>query len=195
MPTSARATEEGSPITFLDAIPEGVVHFARTLVAGRVLASPLELQNVPPQPALSRTRLTHDLDQIIVVSEYAAWLEWIVHWIAEFSEFTGAQAIRLRMSHARFPTCPRFHIDGVELRLIATLTGPGTEWLHASDVAHDAGGYVSQVYDPQVIQQMPPRSIGLFKGARYNPKIVDAVVHRSPASLEDRVIVTLDVAA
>ena len=124
-----------------------------------------------------------------------AWRAWMSQWIRAFGQLAGADHVRLRMSHSRQPTCPKFHVDGVHLRLIATLSGPGTQWLPKEHVEYLPDGGISQVPEPDRIEQMPAGSVGLFCGARFDQTGQAGVVHRSPPEHTDRVVLILDIAA
>ena len=82
----------------------------------------------------------------------------------------------------------------VQVRLIATLTGPGSEWIRAKDVAYHAD-QICQTPEPERIQHMSEGQIGYFRGSGYTDgdEDIKGVVHRSPMQEQDRIVLTMDV--
>ncbi|MBL8952802.1 MAG: DUF1826 domain-containing protein [Myxococcaceae bacterium] len=81
--------------------------------------------------------------------------------------------VGLRVALLDAPLCPAFHVDKVPCRLIATLSGAGTEW-RVGDTVH----------------QLPPGAAGWFKGTQWPGS--EPVVHRSPPGHERRLVLTID---
>lgn len=80
--------------------------------------------------------------------------------------------------------CPLFHVDSVNLRLIVTLNGPGTEWLADADVNRKHLGKGSNhriIRDGALIQQLKTFQVALLKGEEYPGNYGKGLVHRSPA--------------
>jgi hypothetical protein len=80
--------------------------------------------------------------------------------------------------------CPLFHVDSVNLRLIVTLHGPGTEWLADSDVNRKQLGKGSNhkiLRDGALIQQLKTFQVAFLKGEEYPGNYGKGLVHRSPA--------------
>jgi hypothetical protein len=50
-----------------------------------------------------------------------------------FRSFCGERPIRARLELTEKQNCPKFHVDNVQVRLVSTLVGPGTQWV-ASEV-------------------------------------------------------------
>lgn len=80
--------------------------------------------------------------------------------------------------------CPLFHVDSVNLRLIVTLNGPGTEWLADADVNRKHLGKGSNhkvIRDGALIQQLKTFQLAFLKGEEYPGNYGKGLVHRSPA--------------
>jgi hypothetical protein len=185
--------ERNCPIEISSSLPASICRFAGALVENRVLAEALEVPNVVVENTASQLQVGSA--QLADMLEYTEWLDWVAHWVARFSQISGAAAVSLRVSHSRRPTCPRFHVDAVRMRLIATLLGPGTEWLRPEDVVLSPDGRISQSPAPDSVRQMTPGSVGIFRGANFDAAPGCGVVHRSPPDRVDRVVMTLDIAA
>ncbi|MFT3978292.1 MAG: DUF1826 domain-containing protein [Sphingomonas bacterium] len=81
-----------------------------------------------------------------------------------FAAIMDCGAVTIRLEIIETDACRRFHADNVTARLLATLHGPGTQW-----IAADA---------PDMIHQLPTHAVAVFKGllAVDRPEIL----HRSP---------------
>ncbi len=194
MPEHDPSQKEG-PIEIFDAVPRPVTSFAATLVERRALAASLEVPLIGRERPATDLRRERAVEQIADIPGFEPWLAWVGHWTSRFGELSEAAAVSLRMSHSRHATCPRFHMDAVRLRLIATLLGPGTEWLRSEHVARANDGSIDQTPAPDTVQQLAPGSVGIFKGAAFDPVSRCGVVHRSPQERVDRVVMTMDIAA
>ena len=53
---------------------------------------------------------------------------------AIMGELMGCDQVGIRLETLSAPMCPRFHVDHVPCRMLITLSGAGTEWIHNSDV-------------------------------------------------------------
>jgi hypothetical protein len=114
-----------------------------------------------------------------------------------FATLTDAQSVGIRMAATQQRECPRFHVDGVGLRLLCTWLGEGTEWLAHEDVIREQLGRPSggcgEVKRPgAAIQHMEPFAVGVFKGEAWPGNAGRGAVHRSPAPSTWRVFVSLD---
>ncbi len=183
----------GYPIEVRDVVSAEVRGFADNLIASRRLAAPLILESVPVAEATAE----HLDDALVVLADvggFDAFVHWTVYWIRQFGRQANTSAARLKMVHARRPMCPRFHTDNVHMRLICTLTGPGSEWLPAQDVKFLPNGHIGQGPYDGVVRQLYPGSVGFFKGTAGSSVLSTGVVHRSPAEETDRLILTMDMA-
>jgi hypothetical protein len=95
-----------------------------------------------------------------------------------FATLTDANTVGLRMTATNRATCPRFHCDQVGLRLLCAWVGEGTEWLAQGD--------------GDVVRQMEPFAVGVFKGDLWPGNVGRGAVHRSPQPVGWRVFVSLD---
>lgn len=105
------------------------------------------------------------------------------------------KSVGIRVGALTRPMCPRFHVDKVACRLLMTLTGPGTEWIANPDVDFDL--FVDR--NTQLKPLKPGRAArvvdtghwALLKGGLWREGF-DGVVHRSPASSESRLMISID---
>lgn len=105
-----------------------------------------------------------------------AELVQIVHMFAAIMDRTS---VRIRLEVVETDACRKFHADHVTARLLMTLHGPGTQWIH--------------VDTPDDIQHMALGEIGLFKGRLWQEQ--PDILHRSPpicASGETRLLLVVD---
>lgn len=104
---------------------------------------------------------------------------WIDAALALFGDITGSEMIKLRVEITDEVTCPQFHVDMVHVRLVTTLHGAGTEFVHRDE--------------PLQIRQARAGDLVLLKGRRH-PTRTDAVKHRSPQRPrgERRIVMVLD---
>ncbi len=110
---------------------------------------------------------------------------------------TGARAVRIQLQSCDGDECRIFHVDHVDVRLITTYTGPGTDWLENDAVRREhLGGRglarrasVDAVNDAIVVDwtrvhRLPRFAVAAFRGAAASaPDAIDAtpaIVHRSP---------------
>jgi hypothetical protein len=111
--------------------------------------------------------------------------------------------VGLRLITVDKAMCPKFHVDKVPCRLITTLSGTTTEWLHHADVDRSKLGAGSQgmpdkvsgiFSHEQMIQRLDIGDVALLKGEGWFNNEQGGLVHRSP-SIEDnnrRLMLTLD---
>ena len=182
------------PVVTLNGVPASVGAFASRLIDERLLAAPVELDHVPLGESSSNMSVRQTLQPLSQLAGFEQWLGWVSDWARLFSLYSDASRVRMRLSHSRQPSCPKFHVDGVRLRCIAVLNGPGTEWLRAQDVRRLEDGSIAQNPDPALVQQIAPRSVAFFPGLYFDPTGNCGVVHRSPPDCVDRVVMTLDMA-
>jgi len=109
----------------------------------------------------------------------AALVAEITERATGFAALFPAPRLRLRLEVVQTNACWKFHMDYVPARLLATLSGRGTEWCLAD-----------QIY---AVQSMAAGDIAIFKGRM----LVDEprVLHRSPpidGSGETRFLLAID---
>lgn len=128
-----------------------------------------------------------------------------VRFLAQvYEDLTGAEELGLRLVSSHQALCPRFHVDRVDVRLICTYSGPGTEFLCQKDVdrrwlGHRADGRPDEasglLRTPDAVQRMQPFDVGLLKGEAWPSNQGRGAVHRSPpvpTSGTRRVFVTIE---
>jgi hypothetical protein len=121
-----------------------------------------------------------------------------------FRQITGGERLRLKLESFAGSLCERFHIDRVQLRLICSYAGPGTEWLEDRDVDRaklgpGSGGLSDEesglLREGARVRRLDRFTVGLMKGGLWPGS--RGLVHRSPrvgdASLR-RVLFKIDVA-
>ncbi|MEM9316529.1 MAG: DUF1826 domain-containing protein [Pseudomonadota bacterium] len=186
--------ERGRPLEFAHAIPLPVQRFAKAIIEHRALPAPALIKPLNPSERTLSGRLREELDPLTELVGFDDFAAWIAHWSERFARLTGGAAVSVRLFQARGPTCPRFHIDQVSLRLIAALEGPGSDWLRPEDVHYDPDGRITQTVDDACVQQARRGSVMVFPGALHRDDPSDAVVHRSPHCNAQRIVLTMDIA-
>ena len=112
----------------------------------------------------------------------------------------NCNGVGLRLAPLTSAMCPKFHIDNIQVRLVNTYLGGGTQWLPRELVDPNLLGHKSvgksdsQLYDAQHIQQLDAFDVALLKGSAWDNQNDMAAVHRScpVAKEEKRVLLTLD---
>ena len=113
---------------------------------------------------------------------YQLWLSDMAEICIASCTIQGCDFISFWLGSER--GCRRYHIDSVDLRMLVTYAGKGTEWIpdDAADRAAFANGEPNEkiVKDRSAIQYMKKWDIALFRGG---PK---GLLHRTPdAALDD----------
>lgn len=94
---------------------------------------------------------------------------------ARLAELLDRETVTVRLEMIETDACRRFHADYVSVRLIATLAGPGTQWLDADDAALLQAGTAPTAL---AVREIATGHVALFKGREWAPG--SAIVHRSP---------------
>ena len=107
----------------------------------------------------------------------------------------GCKKVRIRLETLRSPMCPLFHVDNIQFRLLMTLCGKGTEWIPNNlvdwEILSDINNDNNPVSADSEIQEFQVGNLSLLKGGAWNNHF-NGVVHRSPLSDEDRLLLSLD---
>lgn len=94
-----------------------------------------------------------------------------------------APKITVQISHITTDMCRLFHADHIDLRLLCTYAGKGTQWL-TEDNTNRAGlgkGCNDNICrDPKKVRIFNTFDVGLLKGSRYPGNDGFGAVHRSP---------------
>lgn len=122
-----------------------------------------------------------------------------------FCTVMGTRFARIRVDVTTQRTCPRFHVDNVQARLLCTYRGPGTEYLDrryadCSRLGPGSGGLPDEssglVRDAAGVHRMPALTIALLKGGRWPHAGSQGAIHRSPEmspGAGPRVMVAIDI--
>lgn len=104
-----------------------------------------------------------------------------------FARVMKTDRITLRLDVVDGDACRKFHQDNVSARLLCTYRGRGTEY-----------GKCTTRSEPDVIQQLPLGSAGIFKGRQWPAAPPSGIYHRSPqiaGSGETRLLLVIDAAS
>ena len=111
------------------------------------------------------------------------------------------EQVGLRLTTLDKAMCPKFHVDRVPCRLVATYSGVATQWLDHSVVDRSKLGMGSKgkiddksgLYkDHGDIQQLKAGDVSLLKGESWLGNEGGGLVHRSPSVQSKRLLLTLD---
>lgn len=112
----------------------------------------------------------------------------IIHLASLFAQISGTKHPRVRFERVEDDACALFHADSLNLRLLCTYAGPGTEWLENSNTRRHELGLQSRplaeanraiVIDSSKIRSIPAWHAAIFAG-RSRPGAEDnALIHRS----------------
>lgn len=132
-------------------------------------------------------------------------VDWLCQCIELFACLFEQQRVGVRFRCLDQAMCPRFHVDNLAVRLVHTLTGPGTHWLPEDGLDRSKLGPrpagqsdvdCGLIQHEQQIQRLQAGDVALLKGSGWADSPVPALVHRSPT--EDcsagRWVLTLDLA-
>jgi hypothetical protein len=117
-----------------------------------------------------------------------------------FASLLSVPTVKIELIKTQDRTCPLFHVDRVTLRLLCTLSGPGTEWLSDKGVNRK---YLGRGENRKIIKknalvyEAEPFQIVILKGNAYPGSSGAGIVHRSPAvpsTLEGRWLLRVDAA-
>lgn len=94
-----------------------------------------------------------------------------------------ADGVTVQLSHVDSDMCRLFHADHVNLRLLCTYWGKGTEWLSEAD-ADRAGlgkGCNRKICkNPQNVRHLSIFDVAVLKGSRFPGNQAYGAIHRSP---------------
>lgn len=127
-----------------------------------------------------------------------------VHLLAEMlCCLFDCNSFGLRLTPMTQAMCPKFHVDNIQVRLVCTYIGKGTQWLPNSVVNREKLGkgsagmedHLSGLYpDNLIIPQLESFDVALLKGEAWHDEGGKGLVHRScpMAEGEQRMLLTLD---
>jgi len=128
-----------------------------------------------------------------------------IGWLTRvYTDLLGCPSAALRIEVLERPMCPRFHVDRTGIRLVCTLRGPGTEWLHdgwadRSRLGPGSRGLADEdsglMLPGAEVERIPTFAVGLLKGSLWQDNADRGAIHRSPqipTSEGPRVMLSLD---
>ena len=133
----------------------------------RVLVAPCDL-NSALDPMLDACGLPNNDMRDFMVNDISAL-------VRKFSFISETEMVDVRLEHIDHDSCWRFHTDVVDLRLLTSYLGKGTEWvkpIHAQNAINDQKQYSGP------IERLELNEVGIFKGKRSLD--TNGIVHRSP---------------
>lgn len=177
--------------------PDNAVRGAGHEVLGAILMPDVNLavwesDDLPPVPhdlgAIDNIRIPVALEsaeatisEALVAARYpsaliAGWTAMVARHAKLLGNLLDCTNVVVRLKVVETDACCKFHADYVSVRLIATFTGPGTQWLDAGDAVRlHAGAEVEKLS----VRNIATGHIALFKGHDWAPE--RAIVHRSPS--------------
>lgn len=113
-----------------------------------------------------------------------------IGWLTRvYTDLLGCPSAALRIEALDRPMCPRFHVDRTGIRLVCTLRGPGTEWLHdgwadRSRLGPGSRGLADEdsglMLPGAEVERIPTFALGLLKGSLWQGNAGRGAIHRSP---------------
>lgn len=99
-----------------------------------------------------------------------------------FTCLLDCHQVGMRMTVLDKAMCPKFHRDNLQVRLVTTYKGPGTEWLAAP------------IKDENNVHKAETAEVVLLKGEAWPGNTDRGVWHRSPSPVagQRRLVVTMD---
>ncbi|WP_063465350.1 DUF1826 domain-containing protein [Ectothiorhodospira sp. BSL-9] len=140
---------------------------------------------VRESPRLKRVVALDDLNDLLE-SQLGA-LKWLAADIkvlaGYFQRVSGHTLLDISLDTISHQECPYFHVDNLDLRLVCTYLGTGTEYLDDTQVDR---GWLGQGANEKVCggstpHQAAPMDVLLMKGRTYPAPSERSQVHRSPA--------------
>lgn len=119
--------------------------------------------------------------------------------VRRFAALADTQLVRVKLEIERQDRCRYFHSDRVDLRLLCTYLGPGTEWVPDAFVdrsARGSGDNAAIVPDARRVERLAPFWVGLLKGDLHPDCPDRGCIHRSPPIAHRRqaarILLTID---
>jgi hypothetical protein len=134
-----------------------------------------------------------DLALPVLADGGAALLGELAFLTELYGELLGCPAVGLRVECLDRAMCPRWHVDRTGIRLLCTLSGPGTEWL--DDAVVDRAALRDGAAELAPGGRAAPFDIVLLKGSAWQGNAERGAIHRSPAvppGSGPRLLVALD---
>lgn len=159
-----------------DALPGNVAATAESLRHGAACSQRVRVPTDPSELPLSDFLRPFGYVDV----QHRPLADFIAQLLHIANAVIGSRPLWLRLDRITDDGCRRFHVDYVQVRMLCTLVGPGTEWLpeFAVDRAHLRDGSQSQVRDASAVRSIPSDAVALLRGERH--PLGSGVVHRSP---------------
>ncbi len=142
--------------------------------------------------ALEPTR--SGLEELAACLGTSALTHDVFRWVELFADITDANTVGLRLVQLTSAMCPRFHVDRMELRLVLTYRGPGTEFVEQAALEPHRARANDEI-EAGAVQRAGTGDVVLLKGEVWPLNAGRGAVHRSPAATpgSPRLVLTLDV--
>ncbi|MBH3412914.1 DUF1826 domain-containing protein [Pseudomonas putida] len=168
-------------------LPAQVEDFATLVVSlGQSLADQRVLdvnEHEPPQlPGL--------LQEAADLHGYEGFVADVTWRVSAYTCRVGARRVGLRLRVLQGAMCPRFHVDNVPLRLLTTYVGPGSEWLEEGAI--ERAGLHLAAAPVDNIRALQAGEVAVVKGEKWLGNEGAGLIHRSPASDQRRLLLSLD---
>ncbi|KJZ65985.1 DUF1826 domain-containing protein [Pseudomonas fluorescens] len=174
-------------------LPAHIADFGRLLLSlNEPLAESLVLELPSDDTEPNLHGLASGFSDLEGYEGFIADVSWLV---SAFACLLGAKRVGLRLRVLDKAMCPRFHVDHVPVRLIATYCGIGSQWLKEGVMdRRQLGNAETEPQDDSRIEQIASGEVALLKGEKWHGNEGFGLIHRSPqlASGERRLILTLD---
>ncbi|MFZ5935582.1 hypothetical protein BGP84_18805 [Pseudomonas putida] len=168
-------------------LPAQVEDFAALVVSlGQSLADQRVLDVSEHEPPLLPDLLQEAAD-LHGYEGFVADVKWLV---SAYTCLLGARRVGLRLRVLQGAMCPRFHVDNVPLRLLTTYVGPGSEWLEEG--ALERVGLHLAPAPVDNIRTLQAGEVAVLKGEKWLGNEGAGLIHRSPASGQRRLLLSLD---
>lgn len=194
-PAHARYVERAAALEEIKQPDVNLVLWSRTLpppvhhLGSLLQSSALSLRYDGTAPAVADIQSA--LRLVVPEAEASPVVEWLARDVVDLSLFyaqiAGVHHPRVRLERVEDGCCVLFHEDSMELRLLCTYAGKGTEWVANEDVDRSQLGLQGRrvteanaaiVPNPAAVRSMGTGPVALFKGSLY-PDGAPALVHRS----------------
>lgn len=168
-------------------LPPQLQDFAALVVSlGQPLADQRVLEVSEHEPPVLARLLPETAD----LHGYEAFVADVTWLVSAYTCLLGARRVGLRLRVLQGAMCPRFHVDNVPVRLLSCYIGPGSEWLEEGVIERVGLHLAAAPVDN--IQQLETGHVAVLKGEKWLGNEGAGLIHRSPASQQSRLLLSLD---
>lgn len=168
-------------------LPAQLEDFAALVIS---LGQPLADQRVVEVNENEPPQLVGLLREAADLQGYEAFVADVTWLLSAYTCLLGARRVGLRLRVLHSAMCPRFHVDNVPVRLLTTYVGPGSDWLEEG-VVEGSGLHLAPA-PVDNIQRLRTGDVALLKGEKWLGNEGAGLIHRSPASQQGRLLLSLD---